>query len=226
MKRFAFTLAEVLITLGIIGVVAAMTLPVLIENHQKKVIASKLAKFYSIMSQATYSWAEDEGISQGATYIFPENATQNGEGLEAWYNDNLGKYIKSINQNSTPTGFFVALADGSGFNAYVNYDIMFLFYCVDVKYCNIKADTSEGGGFDGRHTFLFQFTDGKFYTSMKGYENKTRNQILDYCKYGNVDNPEISSIGRRHACTRLIQIDGWQISKDYPWQQIKLEENK
>lgn len=31
-----FTLAEVLITLGIIGVVAAMTLPVLIQKHKMK----------------------------------------------------------------------------------------------------------------------------------------------------------------------------------------------
>lgn len=30
-----FTLAEVLITLGIIGVVAAMTMPALISNHKK-----------------------------------------------------------------------------------------------------------------------------------------------------------------------------------------------
>lgn len=34
--RYAFTLAEVLITLGIIGVVAAMTMPSLIQNKQKK----------------------------------------------------------------------------------------------------------------------------------------------------------------------------------------------
>ena len=35
-KRFAFTLAEVLITLGIIGVVAALTIPTLINNYQTK----------------------------------------------------------------------------------------------------------------------------------------------------------------------------------------------
>lgn len=32
----AFTLAETLITVGIIGIIAALTLPSLIENHQKK----------------------------------------------------------------------------------------------------------------------------------------------------------------------------------------------
>lgn len=35
-KRMAFTLAEVLITLGIIGVVAAITIPTLLSNYSKK----------------------------------------------------------------------------------------------------------------------------------------------------------------------------------------------
>ncbi len=44
MKNFGFTLAEVLITLGIIGVIAALTLPNLIANYQKKVWATQLKK--------------------------------------------------------------------------------------------------------------------------------------------------------------------------------------
>ena len=50
--RRAFTLAEVLITLGIIGVVAAMTLPSLIQKYKEKETVSRLKKFYSITSQA------------------------------------------------------------------------------------------------------------------------------------------------------------------------------
>jgi len=50
--KSGFTLAEVLITLGIIGVVAAMTLPTLIANYQKKVTVSKLKKVYSVLNQA------------------------------------------------------------------------------------------------------------------------------------------------------------------------------
>ena len=45
--RYAFTLAEVLITLGIIGVVAALTLPSLIQNHQKNVLKSQFKKQYA-----------------------------------------------------------------------------------------------------------------------------------------------------------------------------------
>ncbi len=43
-NKNAFTLAEVLITLGIIGVVAAMTLPILVNNYQKKVYETAYAK--------------------------------------------------------------------------------------------------------------------------------------------------------------------------------------
>ena len=47
-----FTLAEVLITLGIIGVVAAITMPTLINNYREKAAVNKVKKFYSMMSQA------------------------------------------------------------------------------------------------------------------------------------------------------------------------------
>lgn len=59
MKKDAFTLAEVLITLGIIGVVAAMTLPSLITNYKNKQTVSQLKKIYSSMSQA-YVMAKSE----------------------------------------------------------------------------------------------------------------------------------------------------------------------
>lgn len=51
-KNKGFTLAEVLITLGIIGIIAAMTLPTLIQKQQEKVFVVKLQKAYSILTQA------------------------------------------------------------------------------------------------------------------------------------------------------------------------------
>lgn len=47
-----FTLAEVLVTLGIIGVVSALTLPTLVKNHQRKVYVTQLHKAYNQISQA------------------------------------------------------------------------------------------------------------------------------------------------------------------------------
>jgi prepilin-type N-terminal cleavage/methylation domain-containing protein len=52
MKKQGFTLAEVLITLGIIGVVAALTLPSLISNTADAEIGPKLAKAVSMFEQA------------------------------------------------------------------------------------------------------------------------------------------------------------------------------
>lgn len=58
-KQDGFTLAEVLITLGIIGVVAAMTLPALLTRTSDKETAAKLKKIFSTMSQA-YMMAKNE----------------------------------------------------------------------------------------------------------------------------------------------------------------------
>lgn len=57
----AFTLAEVLITLGVIGVVAALTMPSLIENHREKVTIVKLQQVYNLLQQATQRMIQDEG---------------------------------------------------------------------------------------------------------------------------------------------------------------------
>ena len=51
MKK-GFTLAEVLITLGIIGVVAALTMPTLMSNYRKHQTVTQLKKAYSEISQA------------------------------------------------------------------------------------------------------------------------------------------------------------------------------
>ncbi len=48
MKNYGFTLAEVLITLGIIGVVAAITIPNLITTYKAKQLHSQFLKNYSI----------------------------------------------------------------------------------------------------------------------------------------------------------------------------------
>lgn len=53
MKKNGFTLAEVLITLAIIGIVAAMTIPSIIQNTQKQEYVSAMKKTYSALSQAT-----------------------------------------------------------------------------------------------------------------------------------------------------------------------------
>lgn len=62
-KNLAFTLAEVLITLGVIGIVAAMTLPQLIKNYQHKVLETQFKKSVSIISQNILRMKEDLSLN-------------------------------------------------------------------------------------------------------------------------------------------------------------------
>ncbi|MBR6163367.1 type II secretion system protein [bacterium] len=60
----AFTLAEVLITLVIIGVIAAITVPTLMNKTNNQEYVSRLKKAYSTMSQATNLIIAEEGTAQ------------------------------------------------------------------------------------------------------------------------------------------------------------------
>lgn len=51
-KTSAFTLAEVLITLAVIGIVAALTIPALVQKYQDRAAVSHLRKVYSVLTQA------------------------------------------------------------------------------------------------------------------------------------------------------------------------------
>lgn len=59
-RKTAFTLAEVLVTLGIIGVVSAMTIPTLMSNHQRKVYVTRLNKVYSEIQQAAINFMNNK----------------------------------------------------------------------------------------------------------------------------------------------------------------------
>lgn len=73
MKR-AFTLAEVLITLGIIGVVAAITIPTLIQNHQKQVWVNGLKRAISTTGNMFEKMKADEGVDFPQLPIVTEGA--------------------------------------------------------------------------------------------------------------------------------------------------------
>ena len=67
-KKCAFTLAEVLITLGIIGIIAAMTLPTVIGYYQKKVLQEQFKIAYSMFSQLLLKAETDLGAKPECYY--------------------------------------------------------------------------------------------------------------------------------------------------------------
>lgn len=94
-QKFAFTLAEVLVTLGIIGVVAALTMPALIQNQRKIILHNQLKKQYSVMAQALEMWKQKSGIIG----IYEMYATYNGTEYV-----NSGTFIKEYNEELRAIG--------------------------------------------------------------------------------------------------------------------------
>ena len=86
-KKLAFTLAEVLITLGIIGIVAAMTIPTLINKKQKAEIETQLKENYSIIQQSL-KMAENDDIAIDS-YL-----AEDIESVKSWFYTNLAPYMK------------------------------------------------------------------------------------------------------------------------------------
>lgn len=122
-NKFAFTLAEVLITLGIIGVIAAITIPVLMKNAQDKELAVGLKKAYSQLSSATISTIHDNGdsfigindaISAYSPYlkiIKTCNSDARGEGC--WHPDNgTWKLMDGSSTSAYTIGPGFVLSDG------------------------------------------------------------------------------------------------------------------
>ena len=75
-KHCAFTLAEVLITLGIIGVVAAMTLPTLINQYEKKMTVVKLKKAYNTLANIAQRGYLDNGNITNTGSVTADNAKE------------------------------------------------------------------------------------------------------------------------------------------------------
>lgn len=70
-QHIGFTLAEVLITLGIIGIVAEMTIPGLVENFQKTMYVSQLKSNYAIFTQGMKQYLIEQNVqSFGDTQLF------------------------------------------------------------------------------------------------------------------------------------------------------------
>lgn len=97
--KSAFTMAEILISLTIIGVIAAITLPSLVGNINEKAWASQRKALYSRMSQAIELMPSLNGYGIGATD--DETASK---AAQAFISDGLSKVLKINNICAAPDG--------------------------------------------------------------------------------------------------------------------------
>ncbi|CDE88366.1 TPA: hypothetical protein CPT81_02930 [Candidatus Gastranaerophilales bacterium HUM_20] len=91
-RHRAFTLAEVLVTLGIIGVVSAMTVPSLMQNYQRQSYVTQLHKVYNELSQAAMQYMTDNNAVN-----LKEAGLTNAVSIDAF----IKKYFKIVKECGT-----------------------------------------------------------------------------------------------------------------------------
>ena len=214
-KKAAFTLAEVLITLGIIGVVAAMTLPTVITNVQKKVVENQLKVFNTTinnafrMAQAEHGGRFDDWIPSYHYLSFTE--------MREWLEKYLFPYIKysdvsdcrgedMVGDNTfIQEGICFHMANGALIWIHINDDGGDLIY-----YVNGKIQSNP------RNAFQFQFAK----------TNKKSEFVEPYVFNWNGNESSLKTDGTWGCykgctncgyCTKIIQLNNWEIPDDYPW---------
>lgn len=232
-RHHGFTLAEVLITLGIIGVVAAITMPVLIQNYQKKATATSVKKAYSILNQVIESAKADYGDPSGwdyyeeseltkwvQTYIEPylqvvssgtcsRSSNNKCQGLS--YIHRLDTDISLNNRNAMmPQYLIVTGGEPIGYAffrqaPYLSQTTVLVYVKNPKTYAQI-----------GKNVFSFHFdksTENPRF--MPRYMNQKREDLLSSGTMGG--NSCNRQSGSGYACTTVIMLDGWEIKDGYPW---------
>ena len=220
LKLKGFPLAEVLITLGIIGVVAAMTIPTLNNHLRGKKLESQFKKTYSELNQAARGFYADTDMPfrdfQDSVYDGSWNANKSMEKFMSYYKgvttntkwnhrtfDQIHK-IKNLNLNNQEvnqypcdqSNVFIDIV-GRTYTMDDNAGYQNLSYgpkiCVDINGVNKPNKW-------GVDRFVFVFTENN---SIVPYTGATWNTLgskqltndEEIAKYCNVDNESVS-----HTC--------------------------
>ena len=91
-RKIAFTLAEVLITLGIIGVVASLTLPSVIHQYRKKALETQFKTAYSFINQALVMTKQDLDSNS----LFDDYTVYNSEQGYVYANEFVKAFYKRL----------------------------------------------------------------------------------------------------------------------------------
>lgn len=226
-RKSAFTLAEVLITLGIIGIVAALTIPTLIQNHNKKVVENRLKKVYSTMNQA---------ITQSENFNGPKEHWdfEDPEFLDKYILPYLIKVDKNtISQNDIDYAS-INFADGSllitksGNTPAAGGKHKDYFFYPSAKHYNLEDFTSRNCV--GKTCFAFRFSPAGINSrdilhKDKGFipylyyldeEHYTEEYFLSEGYYS-CNKENATQAKPPFYCTALIQYHGWKIPDNYPF---------
>ena len=177
--RLGFTLAEVLVTLGIIGVVSAMTVPTLMQNYQRKSYVTQLHKVYNEIQQASLQYMTDKnainlreaGLTSRAAmleflnkYFKVVQTCENGDvRTPCFANEYKNMNGNSTIKNLTGWGAAACVTIASGATIMIDYPSMYSITVDGTKSYNghmlIDINGSQGPNITGRDLFYANFYD-------------------------------------------------------------------
>ena len=216
----AFTLSEVLITLVIIGVITAITIPLITPSWQKTRTVSALKKCYSTLAQTT-----DRAIADNGSIASWEVLDLTGREFAQQY---LIPYLSVMNEKSSNKFEYTTLN-----KAGIERLRLYTFYLADGSKIGVGNPSESVWGIEasiyadingdakpnimGKDVFRFIYWIKHNHTSYSG----------KFIPYGggwsrnNLINTELPYGCRKDKtgglCAALIMSDGWQIKSDYPW---------
>lgn len=218
----AFTLAEVLITLGIIGVVSAMTLPTLINSYKKQQTVTHLQKVYTSLNQALRLAEAEYG-----PYEYWEIPTL-GSDSHQYYEKYWYPYFKILKSCETYSqcGYksnfpWFSLKGSPSSTTFAANNRRVPFILSDGTLVSISI---AGGDELVRSSMILVDLNGnklpnKYGIDVFQFDRVNGKGILPSC-YTSSDADIYKSCSRSGdgiCCVAKIISDGWQIGKDYPW---------
>lgn len=199
----SFSLAEVLITLGIIGIVAVMTIPTLINVQQQQATLSNLRKTTSIINQAIERSEVDNGMINN--WSFP--AAGDLSALKTWFDTYLKPYLRYDTITDGTSSIIVKLGDGTDLEFEMTTEMDIIAYFEGYNKAKLV----------GKNTFYYEILPGASGDAFRPYEvGATGTGRAKWTTGTYACNSSTPQANRRY-CAGLIFFDSWQILSDYPW---------
>ena len=222
-------MAEVLITLAIIGVVAAITMPSLIQNHKKQETSARLKKFYSMMSQAIImSEIENGPVNNWERKAFltdeegDYNYEANGEIAKTFFLKYIAPFIKYTKIDDA-IAFVEDDGKKSGQHPIVYLPDSSYFYVMNSSECmDIIFDTNGKNKPNKNGKDIYKFLLCKNNAKSGEYYCPGENQsFCAFFKNLNLDKSRAKRLSdckiNAGSCSGLLQMDGWEFKEDYPY---------
>jgi prepilin-type N-terminal cleavage/methylation domain-containing protein len=215
MPKFAFTLAELLIAIGIIGIVSALTIPTLYSNYRKHQTVTRLKKAISVWNNAYKLSREEIGEpTQEELKTLPVLDIYNK--YYAPYISGIAKYCHTSPYCGYKQKHPYTYIKGQGWNFNFYYPVNMGIISNDGMFYAYQVRSSSGNLDLGFLVDINGLTKpNKF--GIDVFSLDQNNGFQPNCSTYTKSKIDTSCAATGECCAEKIRRAGWTIDKSYPW---------